>query len=76
VPQPHRTPPGLRSQAVRRDALAQATAAEAVRAIVSRPAVGGRAYLLADAAGDVVTVEVAAETGPSVTAAGLSSRFS
>jgi len=59
--------PGLPSQAVRRDALAQATAAEAVRAIVSRPAVGGRAYLLADAGGDVVTVEVAAETGPSVT---------
>ncbi|BCB75365.1 C45 family autoproteolytic acyltransferase/hydolase [Phytohabitans flavus] len=59
--------PGVPSQAVRRDALAQATAARALHAIVSRPAVGGRAYLLADAGGDVVTVEVAAEAGPAVT---------
>jgi isopenicillin-N N-acyltransferase-like protein len=59
--------PGLPSQAVRRAALAHATAAEAVRAIVSRPAVGGRAYLLADPDGDAITVEVAAEAGPIVT---------
>ncbi|MFC6018386.1 C45 family autoproteolytic acyltransferase/hydrolase [Plantactinospora solaniradicis] len=59
--------PGLPSQAVRRAALAQATAADAVRVIVSRPAVGGRAYLLADANGATMTVEVSAEAGPVVT---------
>ncbi|HVQ97084.1 MAG TPA: C45 family peptidase [Mycobacteriales bacterium] len=58
--------PGVPSQAVRRYALAAGGAAEAVAAVLATPAVGGRAYLIADAAGAVNTVELAAETGPRV----------
>jgi isopenicillin-N N-acyltransferase like protein len=58
---------GLPSQVVRRLALARPTAGDAVAAILAAPAVGGRAYVVADAAGAVTTVELAAEARPRVT---------
>jgi isopenicillin-N N-acyltransferase-like protein len=58
---------GVPSQAVRRHALDRETARGAVAAIVATPAVGGRAYLVADAGGELATVELAAEAGPRVT---------
>jgi isopenicillin-N N-acyltransferase-like protein len=58
---------GVPSQVVRRHALAQTTTRGAVMAILATPAVGGRAYLIADAGGDLATVELAAEAGPRVT---------
>lgn len=58
---------GVPSQAVRRYALGARSADAAVAALLSTPAVGGRAYLVADAAGAVISVEVAAEAGPAVT---------
>jgi isopenicillin-N N-acyltransferase-like protein len=58
---------GVPSQAVRRYALVGHTAAEAVAAIVSIPAVGGRAYLVGDATGALTTIELAAGAEPSIT---------
>jgi isopenicillin-N N-acyltransferase like protein len=59
--------PGVASQAVRRHALAAGSAAGALDALLATPAVAGRAYLVADAAGAVISVEVAAETSAAVT---------
>jgi isopenicillin-N N-acyltransferase-like protein len=58
---------GVPSQAARRHALAARTADAAAARLVAAPPVGGRAYLLADAAGAVVGVELAAEAGARVT---------
>jgi isopenicillin-N N-acyltransferase-like protein len=57
---------GVPSQAMRRHALLQPTARAAVEAITSTPAVGGRSYLVGDATGDVLTVELAVGAGPAV----------
>jgi isopenicillin-N N-acyltransferase like protein len=56
-----RTRYGVPSQALRRHALRQRSTRDAVQAITSVPAVGGRAYLVTDSTGTVATVELAAE---------------
>jgi isopenicillin-N N-acyltransferase like protein len=60
------TRPGVPSQAARRHALAATTAAGAVGVLTNCPPAGGRSYLVADA-DEAYTVELAAETAPSVT---------
>jgi isopenicillin-N N-acyltransferase-like protein len=55
--------PGLPSQVVRRLALAAKDVPSAVAALAAAPHMGGRSYLLGDAAGRVAGVEVSAGAG-------------
>ena len=57
---------GLPSQVVRRLILREKTVGSAVRRLRGLPHMGGRSYLLGDAAGVVAGVEVAAGVGARV----------
>jgi isopenicillin-N N-acyltransferase like protein len=57
---------GLASQPARRRALQTVSTAAAVELLTVSPCVGGRAYMLGDALGGLVTIELATHTAPSV----------